>query len=152
MSIKRIATSRRARYDYEIFETFEAGMVLLGSEVKSLRGGRVNLKDAYAIIKDGEAWLIGCHVSPYAFARGGGHDPERTRKLLLHRHEIEKIRSQIAEKGRTLIPIRMYFKDGKAKLELGLARGKDRYDKRETLKRKQADREMQRAMRYRSLD
>jgi len=152
MSIKTIATSRRARYDYEIFETFEAGMVLLGSEVKSLRGGRVNLKDAYAIIKDDEAWLIGCHISPYAFARGGGHDPERTRKLLLHRHEIAKIRSQIAEKGRTLIPMKMYFKDGKAKLELGLARGKDRYDKRETLKRKQADREMERAMRYRSLD
>jgi len=152
MSIKKIATSRRARFDFEIFETFEAGLVLLGSEVKSLRGGRVNLKDAYAIIKDDEAWLIGCHISPYPFARGGGHDPERTRKLLLHRHEINKIRAQIAEKGRTLIPVKMYFKDGKAKLEVALARGKDRYDKRETLKRKQADREMERAMRYRSLD
>ena len=152
MGIKKIATSRRARFDFEIFETFEAGLVLLGSEVKSLRGGRVNLKDAYAIIKDDEAWLIGCHISPYSFARGGGHDPERTRKLLLHRHEIDKIRSQIAEKGRTLIPVKMYFKDGIAKLEVALARGKDRYDKRETLKRKQADREMERAMRYRSLD
>jgi len=120
MSIKKIATNRRARFDYEVFDTFEAGMVLLGSEVKSLREGRANLSDAYAIVKDDEMWLIGCHISPYPFARGGGQ--------------------------------RMYFKDGKAKLELGIAKGKDRYDKRETLKRKQADREMERAMRYRSLD
>ena len=152
MSIKKIATNRRARFDYEVFDTFEAGMVLLGSEVKSLREGRANLSDAYAIVKDDEMWLIGCHISPYPFARGGGHEPDRTRKLLLHRHEIGRIRSQIAERGRTVIPMRMYFKDGKAKLELGIAKGKDRYDKRETLKRRQADREMERAMRYRSLD
>jgi SsrA-binding protein len=152
MSIKTITTNRRARYDYEVFDTFEAGMVLRGSEVKSLREARANLKDAYAIVKDGEMYLIGCHISPYPFARDGGHEPDRTRKLLLHRHEIDRIRSQIEEKGRTLIPLKMYFKDGKAKVELGLAKGKDRYDKRETLKRKQADREMERAMRYRSLD
>jgi SsrA-binding protein len=127
-------------------------MVLLGSEVKSLREGRAHLSDAYAIVKDDEMWLIGCHISPYQFARGGGHDPDRTRKLLLHRNEIERIRTQIAEKGRTVVPMRMYFKDGKAKLELGIAKGKDRFDKRETLKRRQADREMERAMRYKSLD
>lgn len=152
MGTKTIATNRRARYDYEIFDTYEAGLVLRGSEVKSLRDGRANLKDSYAIWKDGEMWLIGCRISPYPFARGGGHEPDRTRKLLLNRHEIEKIRSQIAERGRTVVPLKMYFKDGKAKLELGVAKGKDRFDKRETLKRKQADREMERAMRYRSLD
>lgn len=152
MPTKTIATNRRARYDYEIFDTYEAGLVLLGSEVKSLREGRANLKDAYAIVKDGEMFLIGCHISPYPFARGGGHEPDRTRKLLLNRHEIDRIRTQIDERGRTVIPIKMYFKDGRAKLELGIARGKDRFDKRETLKRKQADREMERAMRYRSLD
>jgi SsrA-binding protein len=152
MGIKSITTNRRARHDYEIFDTYEAGLVLLGSEVKSLREGRVNLKDSYALLKDGEVWLIGCHISPYAFARGGGHEPERTRKLLLHRHEIDRLRTQVTERGRTLIPLRMYFKDGKVKLELGVAKGKARYDKRETLKRKQADREMERAMRYRSLD
>ena len=152
MSIKPITTNRRARFDYEVFDTYEAGMVLVGSEVKSLRHGRANLKDSYAVVKDGEVWLIGCHISPYAFSRGGGHDPERTRKLLLNRHEIERIRVQVTERGRTLVPLRMYFKDGKAKLEVGVARGKARYDKRETLKRQQADREMERAVRYRSLD
>jgi len=152
MSIKPITTNRRARFDYEVFDTYEAGMVLVGSEVKSLRDGRANLKDSYAVVKDGEVWLIGCHISPYAFSRGGGHDPERTRKLLLNRHEIERIRVQVTERGRTLVPLRMYFKDGKAKLEVGVARGKARYDKRETLKRRQADREMERAVRYRSLD
>jgi SsrA-binding protein len=152
MATKNITTNRRARHDYEIFDTYEAGLVLRGSEVKSLRDGRANLKDSYAIVKDGEMFLIGCHISPYSFARDGGHDPERTRKLLLHRREIERIRIQIEERGRTLIPLQMYFKDGKAKVELGVARGKAQYDKRETLKRKQADREMERAMRYRSLD
>lgn len=152
MGTKTIATNRRARFDYEIGERFEAGMVLQGSEVKSLRAGHANLKDAYAVVKDGEVWLVGAHIAPYSFAREGGHDPERTRKLLLNRQEIDKIAAQIAERGRTLIPIRLYFKDGKAKVELGLARGKDRFDKRETLKRRQADREMERAMRYRSID
>ena len=152
MSTKTIATNRRARFDYEILERFEAGLVLLGSEVKSLRAGHANLKDSYAVVKRGEVWLVGAHIAPYSFAREGGHDPERTRKLLLNRREIDKIASQMAERGRTLIPIRLYFKDGKAKVELGLARGKDRFDKRETLKRRQADREMERAMRYRSID
>lgn len=152
MSTKTIATNRRARFDYTIVETFEAGLVLTGSEVKSLREGRANLKDSYGIVKGGEAWLIGAHISTYSFARDGGHDPERTRKLLLHKREIERIGAKLAERGLTLVPIRLYFKDGKAKLELGLGRGKARYDKRETLKRRQADREMERAMRHRSID
>ncbi|NQV05860.1 SsrA-binding protein SmpB [bacterium] len=152
MSTRNIATNRRARFDYHILETFEAGMVLRGSEVKSLRAGRVNLKDSYGLMKDGEAWLIGAHISPYDFSRMGGHEPERTRKLLLHKREIEKIASALAEKGLTFIPIRMYFDDGLAKIEMGLAKGKSRFDKRETLKRKQADREMERAIRYRSID
>jgi SsrA-binding protein len=152
MGTKTIATNRRARFDYEIVETFEAGLVLVGSEVKSLRDGKADLKDAYAAVRDGELWLFSLRISPYEFARDGGHDPERPRKLLLHRAEIDRIGSTLAEKGLTLIPTRLYFKDGKAKAELGLARGKDRFDKRETLKRRQADREMQRAMRHRSLD
>jgi SsrA-binding protein len=152
VSTKTIATNRRARFDYHIVETFEAGLVLLGSEVKSLREGRAGLGDAYGVVRGGEAWLVNAHIAPYSFARGGGHDPERTRKLLLHRHEIDRIGSKLAERGLTLVPIRLYFKDGKVKVELGLAKGKARYDKRETIKRRQADREMERAMRYRSID
>jgi SsrA-binding protein len=152
MSVKTIATNRRARFDYEITETFEAGIVLVGSEVKSLRNGRADLKDAYAAVKDGEMWLYGMRISPYEFAPEGGHDPDRDRKLLLHREEIAKIGSKLAERGLTLVPTRLYFKDGKAKLELGLGKGKSKYDKRETLKRKQADREMDRAMRHKALD
>jgi SsrA-binding protein len=152
MSVKTIATNRRARFDYEISETVEAGLVLVGSEVKSLRNGRADLKDAYAAVDHGEMWLYGLRISPYEFAPDGGHDPDRDRKLLLHREEIEKIGSKLAERGLTLVPIRLYFKDGKAKVELGLGKGKSKYDKRETLKRKQADREMDRAMRHKSLD
>jgi len=152
MGTKNITTNRRARFDYHILETFEAGLVLRGSEVKSLRDARANLSDAYVVVKDGEALLVGAHISPYPFSRDGGHEPDRTRKLLMHKREIERLGSTLAEKGLTLIPIRMYFKDGKAKVELGLAKGKTKYDKRETLKRKQADREMERAMRHRSLD
>jgi SsrA-binding protein len=152
MATKTIATNRRARFDFEIVDTFEAGLVLLGSEVKSLRAGKADLKDSYAAVRDGEMWLYGLRIAPYEYAREGGHDPERTRKLLMHRGEIDRIGSSIAEKGLTLIPTRLYFKDGKAKVELGLAKGKAKVDKRETIKRRQADREMQRAMRYRSLD
>lgn len=150
MGTKNISTNRRARFDYEIVETFEAGLVLRGSEVKSLRDGNANLTDAYGVVERGEAYLMGAHIAPYSFARDGGHEPTRSRKLLLHKVEIERIASRIAEKGLTLIPLRMYFKDGKAKVELGLGRGKAKYDKRETLKRKQADREMAREMRRRS--
>ena len=152
MSTKTIATNRRARFDYEILDTFEAGIVLRGSEVKSLRNGQADLKDGYAHVHRGEMWLVGVRISPYEYARDGGHDPERDRKLLLHKREIERIASMIAERGLTLLPLKLYFKDGKAKVELGLAKGKAQRDKRETLKRKQAEREMERAMRYRSLD
>lgn len=150
--LKPIATNRRARFDYEIVETYEAGLSLVGSEVKSLRAGNAEIRDAYGAVRDGEAWLYGLRISPYEFARDGGHDPERTRKLLLHRVEIERIASSLAEKGLTLIPTRLYFKDGKVKVELGLAKGKAKYDKRETVKRREADREMQRAIRHKSLD
>ncbi|HUG74663.1 MAG TPA: SsrA-binding protein SmpB [Acidimicrobiia bacterium] len=148
MATKIIATNRRARFDFEFVETFEAGMSLLGSEVKSLREGKADIKDAYAAVRDGEMWLYGLHIAPYQFARDGGHEPERDRKLLLHRAEIDRIASSLAEKGLTLVPIKLYFKDSKAKVELGLGRGKSKYDKRETIKRREADREMQRAIRH----
>ena len=150
--VKTIALNRRARHDYDLQESFEAGLALVGSEVKSLRAGRADLKDAYGLIEGGEAWLVGLHISPYQFARDGGHEPERTRKLLLHRGEIERIRGKLDQKGLTLIPTRLYFKEGKAKVEMALAKGKAQYDKRETLKRRQAEREMQRAMRHKSVD
>ena len=149
---KTIATNRRARFDHELVDTYEAGLQLLGSEVKSLRAGKANLAEAYGFVRRNEVWLAGMHIAPYDFAHEGGHDPTRERKLLLHRHEINRIASKLAEKGLTLIPTRLYFKDGKAKVEVALGKGKARYDKRETLKRRQADREMDRAMRYRSLD
>jgi SsrA-binding protein len=152
MATKNIATNRRARFNYEITETYEAGIALLGSEVKSLRAGQADLKDSYASVRGGEMWLVGLRISPYEYARDGGHEPERERKLLLHRREIDKIGSVLAEKGLSLLPMRLYFKDGKVKVELGLGRGKAQRDKRETLKRRQADREMERAMRHRSLD
>jgi SsrA-binding protein len=152
MSTKTIATNRRARRDYEVVETYEAGLVLRGSEVKSLRQGKADLKDSYAVVQRGEVWLVGAYVAPYSFSREGGHDPERTRKLLLHRGEINRIAGKVAERGLTLVPLRLYFKEGKAKVELGLAKGRARYDKREKLRRRQADREMERAMRHRSID
>ena len=152
MSTKTIATNRRARFDFEIVETVEAGIVLLGSEVKSLRNGRADLKDSYAAVTKGELWLHGLRISPYEFAPDGGHDPERDRKLLLHRLEIDKIGAKLAERGLTLIPIKLYFKDGKAKVELGLGKGKSKYDKRETLKSRQADREMEGETRHKSID
>ena len=145
--MKAITTNRRARHDYQITETYEAGLVLQGSEVKSLRNGNANLKDAYVMFREGEAWLIGAYIAPYSFSREGGHHPERDRKLLLHKREIERMASKVAERGLTLVPMSMYFKEGKAKVELGLGRGKARYDKRQALKEKQQKREMDRAMR-----
>ena len=146
--MKAITTNRRARHDYQITDTYEAGLVLQGSEVKSLRAGNANLKDSYVMFREGEAWLIGAYIAPYSFSREGGHNPERERKLLLHKREIEKIASKVAERGLTLVPMSMYFKEGKAKVELGLGRGKARYDKRHALKEKQQKREMDRAMRH----
>jgi len=143
--VKVVATNRRARRNYTVVETVEAGLSLLGSEVKSMREGRLDLKDSYALVRGGEAYLIGAYIGPYEFARDGGHEPERERKLLLHRREIDRIGGQIAEKGLTLIPLQIYFKDGKAKVELGLAKGKTTYDKRETIRERDAEREMDRA-------
>lgn len=144
---KVIATNRRARFDYDIVDRYEAGLVLTGSEVKSLREGKANLKDSFGQVKDGEAWLVGTYIAPYSFSREGGHDPERTRKLLLHRREIDQIAGKLAERGLTLVPIQLYWKDGKAKVELGLAKGRRTIDKRRAIKEREQKREMERAMR-----
>jgi SsrA-binding protein len=143
--VKVVATNRRARRNYTVVETLEAGIALHGSEVKSLREGRLDLKDSYGVVKGGEVYLVGSYIAPYEFARDGGHDPERERKLLLHRREIDRLAGQIAEKGLTLVPLQVYFKEGRAKVELGLAKGKTSYDKREAIKEREHDREMERA-------
>lgn len=139
-----VCQNKKAYHNYEILETFEAGMVLLGTEVKSLREGRANLKDSYARVKKGEIYLYGLHISPYTHASYDNHEAERVRKLLLHRYEIKRLLGKTQERGFSLIPLKVYFKEGKAKVELALARGKKLYDKRETLKRKQEAREMER--------
>ena len=146
---KLVAQNRRARHDYALGDRFEAGLVLKGSEVKSLREGHADLKDSYVFVRRGEAFLSGCYIGPYAFARDGGHEPEAERKLLLHKREIERLRKQVDEKGVTLVPLRLYFSKGKAKLEFAIGRGKQRYDKRQTLKERTQQREIDRAMRAR---
>jgi len=147
---KIVCRNKRARYDYELGERYEAGLVLTGTEVKSLRLGKANLTDAYAKVIDGEVWLVNAHISPYPYAHYGNHDPERRRKLLLHAKEIKKIYGKTQERGQALIPLAVYFKNGRAKVELALAQGKRAYDKRQTLKQKEADREMARDIRRRS--
>jgi SsrA-binding protein len=139
---KLIATNRRARHEYEILETYEAGLVLRGTEVKSLREGQVNFKDSYAAIQREEAWLHGCHIAPYHHGTDANHDPERSRKLLLHRRELSRLLGKIAERGLTLVPLRLYFKEGRAKLEIGLARGKKLHDKRQSIREREARREL----------
>jgi SsrA-binding protein len=140
---KLIAKNKKAYHEYIIKDVLECGMVLVGPEVKSIRAGRVNLKDSYAVIKDGEVWVHNLHVSPYKFATHASPDPLRKRKLLLHRREIDKLMGKTQERGFTLIPVKMYFNDqGRIKIGIGLAKGKDLYDKRQTLKKKEADREM----------
>lgn len=146
---KLVCVNRQARHNYFIDETYEAGLVLLGSEVKSLRDGKANLVDSYAQIRHGEAFLINAHISPYAGANQFNHEPTRTRKLLLHGREIERLTGKTKERGLTLIPLKLYFKGGRAKVELGLARGKKLYDKRETLRRKVAEREVERSLKSR---
>ena len=141
---KIIAENRKARHDYTIEDEYEAGLVLLGTEVKSLRQGRVNLKDSYARIKDGEVYVYQIHIGPYPFAYYGNHDPLRPRKLLLHKREIKRLYGKVNEKGHTLVPLRIYFKDGKVKLTLALAKGKRQYDKREAIKRRDEQRELER--------
>ncbi|MDJ0851509.1 MAG: SsrA-binding protein SmpB [Myxococcota bacterium] len=144
---KLVATNRRARFEYEILDTVEAGLVLVGPEVKSLRAGKANLSDAYAIIRNGEAWLMSAHISPYAQASRENPDPRRQRKLLMHRSEISRLQGKVAERGLTLVPLELYFKNGRAKVRLGLARGKRRHDKRETIRRREQEREMDRITR-----
>jgi SsrA-binding protein len=143
-----LITNRKARHNYFILESWEAGLVLEGSEVKSLREGHANLQDSYARIEDGEAWLYGMHVLPYAFSRGE-IDPVRRRKLLLHQKEISELWHKTQEKGLTIVPLRVYFKDGRAKVEIGLAKGKRNYDKRQVLAERDAKRETERAMKGR---
>jgi SsrA-binding protein len=140
-----VATNREARFRYELSDKVEAGIVLRGSEVKSMRDGGVQMKDAYASIENGEVWLRNMHVAPYKHAGNENHEPERARKLLLHRGEIDKIVGKLAEKGYSLIPTRVYFKDGRAKVELALGRGKDVGDKRQAIKEREMKREMDRA-------
>jgi SsrA-binding protein len=146
---KVIARNRRARFDYRIEDTYEAGLVLTGTEVKSLRAGRASLTDGFAQISDGEVWLHNVHIPQYTEGTWTNHEPRRTRKLLLHRKEIEKLSSRTAEQGLTLVPLSLYFNDGKAKVELGLGRGKRTYDKRHDLASRDAAREMDRALRRR---
>jgi SsrA-binding protein len=146
---KLIAGNKKAYHDFFIEETYEAGIALLGTEVKSLRDGRANLKDCYAMIKNEEVFLIGLHISPYSHGNIMNHDPERTRKLLMHKREIKRLHGLLTQKGYTLVPTKLYFKEGRVKVELGLAKGKKNYDVRETVKEKEAQREIQRATRER---
>ncbi|MCL5257555.1 MAG: SsrA-binding protein SmpB [Chloroflexi bacterium] len=147
---KQVAVNRKAFHDYSIEEKFEAGIALTGTEIKSIRDGRVNLRDSYAKISDDEAWLMNMHVSPYGQAGGYfNHEPLRTRKLLLHRREIRYLAGKTQAKGLTLVPLRLYLKGGKAKIELGLAKGKKLYDKREALAERDAEREIERAFKIR---
>ncbi|HHP7231255.1 MAG TPA: SsrA-binding protein SmpB [Xenococcaceae cyanobacterium] len=146
-SIKIISDNRQARYLYEILETYEAGIQLVGTEVKSIRQGRVNLRDGYCLIRNGEAMLVNVHISPYnSVGEYFNHEPRRDRKLLLHRREISRLVGQIEQKGLTLVPLKMYFKNGWIKVSIGLAKGKKLHDKRESIKRREDQREMARAM------
>jgi len=147
---KLIASNKKAFHDYFVLDKFEAGLALMGTEVKSLRDGNANLKDSYVIFKKGEAYLFAAHISPYSHGNLENHEPERPRKLLLHRKEIEKLDTQVTQKGLTVVPLRLYFKNGRVKVEIAVVRGKKLYDKRETEKRKEADREAATAMKVRT--
>jgi len=143
---RTLVQNRQARFNYEILEKIEAGMVLAGTEVKSIRDGKANIKEAYADIRDGEAWLIGAHISPYSHGNITNHDPTRERKLLLNAREISRLQGKVMEKGLTLVPLRLFLKGRLIKLELGVGRGKKTVDKREDLKKKDQEREIQRAI------
>ncbi len=147
--MKVVCQNRKAYHDYHIEEAIEAGIALLGTEVKSLREGRANLKDSYVLMKDKEAFLLNCHISPYSHGNILNHDPLRTRKLLMHREQIDKLTGKAAVKGYTLIPLKIYFKNSHAKVEIGVARGKRLFEKRETIKEREAKREIDRAMKSR---
>ena len=149
MSEKILCLNKKARHDYFIEETYEAGIALEGTEVKSLRMGKGNLKDSYVLIEDEEAFLHNTHISPYPYGHQFNHEPERVRKLLLHKQEIRRLSGKTNERGYTLIPLKIYLKSGKIKLSIGLAKGKTLYDKREDLKKRSADREMEKALKDR---
>ncbi len=147
--VKPIAENRRARHEYHLLDRYEAGLQLTGTEVKSLRDGRVTLAQAYADLRGGEVWLIGAHIDEYKQGNVANHEPDRDRKLLLHRREIESLVGQVQQKGLTLVPTRLYFKNGRAKLELAVARGKEQRDKRRDIAKRDAQRDMERALRRR---
>ncbi len=149
MSIKVIATNRRARHQYQFYDTYEAGLVLRGSEIKSIRAGRVSLQEGFVIFEGGEAWLVNVHIAPYDPASRQNHDPRRRRKLLLHRREIDRLASRVQEKGFTVVPTKLYLKDGRAKVEIALVRGKKQYDKRQTLAKRDSKRRIERAIKER---
>ncbi len=148
---KILNTNRKASHDYHLLERLEAGLVLTGTEAKSIRSRKVNLKDSFAAIRNGEAWLLNCHISPYEFGNRQNHDPLRNRKLLLHSQEIRRLTGKVEEKGLTLIPTKIYLKKGRIKCEIALAKGKKLYDKRETERRKEADRDARKAMKERRI-
>ena len=143
---ENIAENRKAFHDFHLMETFEAGLVLLGTEVKAIREGRVNLRDSFARVEDGEVFIYNVHISPYSHRGYADHEPLRRRKLLLHRSEIRKLIGKTVEKGMTLVPVRLYFKDGRVKVSVSLAKGKKDYDKRETIKKRETDRETRAAV------
>jgi SsrA-binding protein len=146
---KLIVDNRRARHDYHLLDRLEAGIVLTGTEVKSLRDGRASLQQAYADVRAGEVWLVGAHISVYDQGNIANHDPDRDRKLLLHKKEVASLTGKVAQRGLTLVPTKLYFKDGRAKVELALARGKELRDKRRDIAKREADRDMQRALKSR---
>jgi SsrA-binding protein len=149
MSVKVVATNRKARHDYFLSDTYEAGISLKGSEIKSIRAGQISIKEAYVQIENMEAWLINAHIAPYKRASYLGHDPHRKRKLLLHRREIDRLWDQVRKKGVTIIPTQVYLKDGLAKIEIAIGRGKKQYDKRQKIKERDAQREIDRNLRRR---
>ena len=144
-----IATNRKAKHDYFLLDMYEAGLVLKGSEIKSIRAGHISLKEAYVRTDGFEAWLVGAHIAPYDPASRDNHDPTRDRKLLLHRREIDKLWDEVRKKGVTIVPLRVYLKNGRAKIEIALAKGKRNYDKRQAIRKRDADREIDRAIRDR---
>ncbi|MCL7453806.1 MAG: SsrA-binding protein SmpB [Anaerolineae bacterium] len=149
MSVKVIANNRKARHDYHFDDTYEAGLVLKGSEIKSIRAGRISLQQGFVVFQDGEAWLVDVHIAPYDPASREGHEPRRRRKLLLHRREIDRLQGQVQQKGYTVIPTKLYLKDGRAKIEIALARGKKQYDKRQTIAERDSKRQVERAIKER---
>jgi SsrA-binding protein len=150
VSIKVIATNRKARHLYQFHDTLEAGLVLMGSEIKSIRARRVSLQEGFVVFEGNEAWLVNVHIAQYHAASSQNHEPRRRRKLLLHRREIDRLRSRAQEKGFTIVPTRLYLKDGRAKVEIALARGKKQHDKRQTLAKRDSKRQIERAIKERS--